>query len=235
MPVTMNHKSLTAEFKEFDRGGSFTAKISTTSVDRDGEVLVPQGMDASDYLKNPVVMWNHDYGMAPLGRCVDLRRMDHHVEADSEWAGKPGEHTGEWFPETVAHLVREGIIKGISVGFVPIPGGVRSATKGDVAKYGAGVDRVYGKWKLLEYSVVPIPANQDALITSVAKGLITPDECQKIFGKRVDPSPAERRRHRIVISVPEKRYKLKIPRPKPNVEKMVDMALAKRRGLIYYR
>ena len=41
----MNKKQLKADVKE-DFGGELIAKITTESIDRDGEVLIPQGMNA---------------------------------------------------------------------------------------------------------------------------------------------------------------------------------------------
>ena len=38
---------------------SVVASISSISVDRDGDVLIPQGCDATDFLKSPTVFFNH--------------------------------------------------------------------------------------------------------------------------------------------------------------------------------
>ena len=66
-----------------------------------------------------------------------------------------------------------GALRGVSIGYMPVDGGVRRASKEDAAKYGAGVKQVYSKWKLLEVSVVSIPSNQEALINAVSKGIVT--------------------------------------------------------------
>ena len=51
----------------------------------------------------------------------------------------------------------------------------------------SGVDRIYDKWLMLEYSKVPIPSNPDALQLSISKGWITeenkdPVEKHRTFG-----------------------------------------------------
>ena len=51
----MNKKQLKADVKE-DFGGELIAKITTESIDRDGEVLIPQGMNAVEYEANPVLL-----------------------------------------------------------------------------------------------------------------------------------------------------------------------------------
>ncbi|HCD33498.1 MAG TPA: hypothetical protein DER01_13905, partial [Phycisphaerales bacterium] len=45
---------------------SVVASITSISVDRDGDVLIPQGCDATDFLKSPTVFFNHDYNL-PVG------------------------------------------------------------------------------------------------------------------------------------------------------------------------
>ena len=93
------------------------AVISTESIDRDGEVLIAQGMDSSEYDANPVVFYNHDYGQ-PVGQVTNLRRGRDKVEATIKFAKRPDDFQGSYFPEFVESLVEQGIVKGISVGFV---------------------------------------------------------------------------------------------------------------------
>ena len=38
---------------------------------RDGEVLFAQGMNASEFERNPILVWNHDYAQ-PVGKCNGL-------------------------------------------------------------------------------------------------------------------------------------------------------------------
>jgi hypothetical protein len=75
-----------------------------------------------------------------------------------------------------SRLVDQGIVKGISVGFVPTcrrrPQGVAK----DVEDYGDDVRKVFSKWKLLEVSVAPLPANATALVSAVRKGLVDRDD-----------------------------------------------------------
>lgn len=147
------------------------ATISTETIDRDGEVLVAQGMDASEFEKNPVVFYNHDYAQ-PIGKITDIRRKADKIDATIEFAQRPSDFEGSYFPEFVESLVEQGIVKGISVGFVPHSGGVRKASQKDREDYGESVRQVYSKWKLLEVSVAPLPANGEALVSAVRKGLV---------------------------------------------------------------
>jgi HK97 family phage prohead protease len=151
---------------------SVVASISSISVDRDGDVLIPQGCDATDFLKSPTVFFNHDYNL-PIGKCTAIKRSQTHLEATTVFATRPENHTGDWLPDTLLSLFQQGVIHGFSVGFSPIEG--RKPTVKDKQLFGAQVNHVYSKWKLLEYSVAPLPANQDALALAVSKGLISSD------------------------------------------------------------
>lgn len=203
--------------------GQFRAKITTAAVDREGDVVVPQGMNAVDYMKNPVVFWNHDYGM-PVAKCVDLRRRDDHIEAVATFAARPDGHQGEFFPDMARALVEQGIVKGVSIGFVGMEGGVRAATKADAEKYGDDCRRVFSKWKLLEFSLAPLPANQDALISAVGKGLVSPGVAKRYFGvdaeRTSQPTPPAKSSRRVVVVVPSM--------PKRHVERPITADTAAR-------
>ncbi len=150
----------------------FTAIITTSAIDRDHEVVVPAGMNSKDYERNPVLLYAHDPNK-PIGKMLSMRRGDSAIDADFVLAPRPDNHEGEWLPDTIGSLMRFGALNGVSIQFAPIEGGMRKATKADSEKYGGGVKNVYSKWKLLEVSVVSIPANQEAIISAVSKGICT--------------------------------------------------------------
>src|SRR5947209_993636 len=62
--------------------------VITTSVpDRVGDVVVPAGLrNAQEFLKNPVVLWAHQRGMPPIGRCRALEVHDDHIVAETQFA-----------------------------------------------------------------------------------------------------------------------------------------------------
>jgi len=159
-------------------GVKVDATITTETIDRDGEVLISQGMDAGEYEKNPVVFYNHDYAQ-PIGKITDIRRAKGKIDASIEFAQRPEGFNGSYFPEFVESLVDQGIVKGISVGFVPLPGGVRKASAKDQEDYGDTVRQVYSKWKLLEVSVAPLPANATALVSAVRKGVVSLEDAER--------------------------------------------------------
>ena len=120
----MNRKDFKAEGSIV--GGKFKAVISTDSVDRDGEVMVPAGMNAKDYERNPVLLWNHDPSQ-PIGKSTSLKREDSSIVAEFEFAPRPADYVGDWFPDYVRGLVAAGVVKAVSIGFMPLDGGARVA------------------------------------------------------------------------------------------------------------
>jgi len=197
----MNSKNLQASIRKSSKASTFVATITTDSVDRDGEVVIPAGMNSRDYERNPVLLYEHDVKQ-PIGKMMKMKRGDRSIEAEFALAPRPDNHVGEWFPDTVASLMEFGALNTMSIGFLGLES--RPASKADSERYGTGVRRVYGKWKLLEVSVVSVPANQDAIVTAVRKGLVTRDAA-KAFGVTVpdEPiAPSIRATYRVSVTVP---------------------------------
>jgi|GEM_PF-1521386 len=223
--IDMNRKTFTAELAT--EGKTFTATITTNSIDRDGEVLLPEGMITADFDKSGTVFWNHNYNM-PIGKSLSLTKSRDAWVSKAMLAARPDDHHGEWFPDTVHSLMKQGIIKGVSVGFKPIE--ARKPSKKDIELFGDGVKRVYNKWKLLEFSVAPLPANQDALISAVSKGLMTQVQCKSMFNVDIASPPAEvvkPRRKFFVVTYEAERPRVSV---KHLVSEAVTVAFAKRRG-----
>lgn len=130
------------------------------STDRHGSRVLPSGMDATAFLKNPVFLWNHNSGDACepgdiLGRVIALTVEEVNgrqaVVADVEFAvtdaeGKPRARAAECLA-----LVRAGLLNAVSIGFI-----ARQSSVVD------GVE-VITAWELFELSLVPVPSNSDAL------------------------------------------------------------------------
>lgn len=170
----MRDKLCDVDFKALDPGSrTVEARISTTAVDRDGDVILPSGLDASDYRRNPVVLLQHDPDRI-IGKATSLRTTSNAVIATMQFAERPKTlpDAVEWMPDTILSLFQQGVLKAFSVGFRVPDGGWRNATDKDIDRFGDGVRQVVTNWQLLEFSVVSIPANQDALAMAVAKGCV---------------------------------------------------------------
>ena len=215
-------KQFLADLTVGDEDRTVLAKISTMSVDRDGEVLIPQGCDATDFTKSPTVFYNHDYSL-PVGRCEGIRRSDDAIHAKTRFADRPAGHEGQWLPDSVFALLQQGVVNGFSVGFLPVEG--RNPSKKDRQQFGPQVRHVYSKWKLLEYSVAPLPANQDALVLAVSKGVVSADAARRLF-PQLDLSPAPVRRKVFVVVPP-------LPTPAVDVAECVRRQVLRSQGALY--
>ncbi len=150
-------KQLTAETRAVgDRRIEF--RVSTRGVDRDNDTIAPDGWRLDRYKRNPVVLWAHQYDQPPVAKAVSIRVVGDALVASADFV--PGEIVP--FAETVFQLLKGGFLSAVSVGFHPVRL-MRNAERG-------GVD--YVEQELLEFSVVPVPANPDALV--VGRGVDRP-------------------------------------------------------------
>jgi len=175
--------------------GIIVSRISSISVDTYNEVILPEGIDKSDYETNNVVLWSHDYGGSlPVGECIWLKPYPAKTPQDYRAATKY--YLDKEFPAEVYDHQRQGRPIGYSVGFIPTKyvrngdddwGEVfenwrdrYAAYKGIKSKKNIPTpDLIYTKCKLLEYSVTPVGANPDAVAIYVEKGFIEQEEAER--------------------------------------------------------
>lgn len=146
------------------------ARITTTSVDREGDVVLPSGINLSNFRKNPVVLFAHRGDQLPVARAEKIDKQSDSIVAKVEFAERPKSLPSgvEWIPDTLFELFQQKVLRGFSIGFNVGEGGWRDATDADRRKFD-GARRVIAQWELVEFSVAPIPMNQDALAMAVSK------------------------------------------------------------------
>ena len=159
MYKNLDIKEITTDKKEF------TAIISTNDVDSYDEVLLPEGLNAKKFATNPIILFNHNRDM-PIGKSLSIRKSGNGLVAKGKLAEGILEIDNIW------KLIKQGILKGVSVGFRVIE--ERKPTPEDIKLFGKKVRNVISKWSLMEFSVVSLPANQSALITSCKELKIDP-------------------------------------------------------------
>lgn len=178
--------------------------ISTKYPDRDNELVIPTGIDLTDYRKNPVVLWNHQYSSSevPLGKNIWIKQ-------DPEKTGliaKTVYHMAEGsMGRKVYEYLKEGFPLATSIGFIPIES-IGNKDFNNIDKTALGiedvdinnVERIYTKCHLLEYSRVIIPSNPHAVSIAVSKNMFSMEELQKdldsgrIYYFNFDLSPDQR-------------------------------------------
>jgi HK97 family phage prohead protease len=127
--------------------------ISTGGVDRDKDRVFPQGAKTESYLANPVVLWGHN-GYEPwavIGRTRTLEVTESGLTADFELR-EPATDADPM--HIISALWEQELVRAASIGFRPD----RERT---LPNDFGGLD--FLSWELLEWSIVPIPANADAL------------------------------------------------------------------------
>lgn len=142
--------------------GRIEAVVATSSLDRHGEFLDIAGVDTTKYFNtklanngNPVVLWAHDYQALPVAKAIGLRKTaDGQMVATMEFAINEDE-----FAHKVYKMLKGGFLNAFSIGFIPT----------DVAEKDGHV--VWTKSQMLEFSVVPVPANEEALQVAKSLGL----------------------------------------------------------------
>jgi hypothetical protein len=146
--------------------------ITTDSKDRDGEVVLPGGLNFDSY--NKVVPWCHDYTKLPVGTCGWMKKnvTGRGIVARTDYPVKPKDWTTEWMPDAILHMMAQptpGCV-GKSIGFIPLS--VRQATPDEKVMRPEWKDApIIDRASVIEYSVCPIGANQDATMISVSKCL----------------------------------------------------------------
>lgn len=158
----MNKKTL--KFLDFevrkvateDRTYWFTA--STPSRDRMGDIIVSEGWRTQDFLKTGgPILWGHDYYSLPIGRGKEVAVSPNGLDIKVEF--QPSDLNP--FAGQVERLVEGGWIRTGSVGFQVYkrePLNADDLKQRPEMKWG---ERLYGD--LLEFSIVPVPANPEAL------------------------------------------------------------------------
>src|SRR4051812_28878504 len=89
--------------------------ITTTAPDRVGDIVVPGGLrNRQEYLNNPVVLWAHQRSIPPIGACQSLEVLPDRIVAETKFAASSP------LAADVFCLYAEGILRGWSIGFLPI-------------------------------------------------------------------------------------------------------------------
>lgn len=130
--------------------------ISTAAVDRDGDTVDPKGWDLGSYTKNPVVLWAHDYSQPPVGKAVNIQATKDGLRADVEFLPQGMSP----FADMIHDMCKTGFLNATSVGFRGMEADPAKDRKG-------GYD--FKKQELLEFSIVPVPSNPEALALRGAK------------------------------------------------------------------
>lgn len=138
------------DLKEIATEDSGTFKVIMTSdkKDRDGEIIKLDGWYLENFMKNPVLIYGHNYYSIEnvIGRVDKIYRENNTLVAEGRFASEKANPKAQM----VRRLYDEKILQAVSVGFI-----VKGRDPAD--------DSIITSAELLELSFVPIQSNPDAV------------------------------------------------------------------------
>jgi hypothetical protein len=125
-------------------GETYSMVISEEIPDRDGETIILSGGDTKNYMKNPVVLLDHEYEVdAICGKTISLKIVGKQMIAEWVWADTED-------AQLAKQLYDGGFLKTSSIGFISLQRDEKDRS-------------IITKWELLEWSLVAVPCNPNAL------------------------------------------------------------------------
>jgi HK97 family phage prohead protease len=119
-------------------------------IDRQGDIIKLAGLDINQFMKNPVIPFGHDYGSLPVAKAIGIKFDGDELIMKLQF---PTKEIYE-FGDTVFKMFENGFLNAVSMGFIPVKQSYDSELNANVIE----------KAELLEVSIVPVPANQSALV-----------------------------------------------------------------------
>jgi Caudovirus prohead protease. len=138
---------------------------STGAIDRYGEIINPKGWELENYMKNPVFLWAHSYGIPPIGKVINIEKSDEALNFEAMET-----KTENDFAKMIFDYYENKEMNAFSVGFMPLAVDWHDQDKDDPF-YGV---TEWTRSELLENSAVPVPANQEALQLMFKNGIDEP-------------------------------------------------------------
>ena len=126
------------------------ATITDNSLDRQGEIVDPDGMDFTNFMQNGVVLYGHAYqgiDSIPVGKIASLSLIheNERKKLDAGWTFQADDVSP--LISAVRKSWERGFLNTVSIGFLAKEYDGNTITKSE----------------LLEFSIVPVPANPMAL------------------------------------------------------------------------
>jgi HK97 family phage prohead protease len=140
------------ETRDADGARTYAFTISTARIDRDRDTIAVAGWHTDSFMRcGGPVLYAHESRGLPIGRATRVYVDGGALKAEMVFAPAEANPFAEW----VRRLVDFGALRATSVGFRPLPG--RAAWNEERN----GID--FLEQELLEFSIVPVPSNVDAV------------------------------------------------------------------------
>jgi len=150
---------------------TITFVASDESVDSYGDIVRASGWDLKRYKKNPVLLFAHNSSELPVGTTeIGVEGTELIAHASFLPAGVSAKADMVW------GAIEHGALRAVSVGFIPtkMPNEIKDPNTNE---WTGGYEFI-GQ-ELMELSVVPVPANANALAVARAAGM-TPEQWSRL-------------------------------------------------------
>jgi HK97 family phage prohead protease len=139
--------------KQAEENGTFEVIVATNDTDRHGETINIEGVDISNYKKNPIVLFSHNWHELPIGKATSIEKRDGQIVAKGVFAPE----SANPMAQKVRKMHDSGMIKTVSIGLF-------------VEEFDRD-EREIKESEMVEFSFVPIPANPEAMVMAEEKGM----------------------------------------------------------------
>jgi len=206
-----------SQLSDVDEDRSFSFVASTDREDRFGDSIA-QDWDLEAFSANPVLLWSHQSGRTPIGKVLEFKTVPMDMTKSLPPAtpmdpAKPPMMSvarvqmlpkgADPMADLVTTLLGVKFLNAVSVGF--LPGKSEERLVGGRWKGGFN----YSQNKLIELSVVSVPANQDAVQLARSLGA-TPLMLRALFSEpaqAVDGPSARVRRYKADLEIHRLKYR----------------------------
>ena len=168
------------EARQAEDGSAHRMVIAANEVSRNGDELNLRGISFKSYRKNPVVLWAHSiHSGIPIAKTLKIGHDDQgRIVADFEF------NSDDEFAARVENAWNGGFIRAASIHYIPTKVVEVRNEAGELERF--RVD----KSELLEWSLVPIPADPDS-VRAAARALGLPAEIFRGLEPEPEPEPEE--------------------------------------------
>jgi len=150
----MRHIKIDFEKKSKKGGLMIEGFANANTFDRANERIDPAGWKLDNYMKNPVILFDHGhdiaFGSLPIGQATEVIVQDDGLYIKAAIATSKTEKI-----TAVRDLIEDGILRTFSVGFNPGVNAIEKTKEGIIIR----------EAELIENSIVPVPMNQDSVFS----------------------------------------------------------------------
>ena len=152
--------------------------LSTRDLDRDGEIVMPDGCDLTLWKMNPVIQWAHNLREPPIGKGLDIKSDGYGLLLKFQFAPTP-------FAMELYELVKGGYLRTMSAGiadpkfvhrqddeFTTLMDKFYREWPEFTQENRDSTHRVIKSWSLLEATLCSVPCNPFAMATAVKSGVL---------------------------------------------------------------